>query len=919
MAPLRSTRSSRSSARAQITSSNDLQDSGPTPLVSPIPSASKGKQVERPAEVSIDSVEDPSGVTDAAIATLSSDKQDLLSQLAQHGCVLAEGSAECDYANPSLFATLSSIAPSDQVLDDTLRLVKLKNQDLTVESFFQALATLDGNDDAPPSPAVRSRTPEKLHLSIPTPQKSSFSTLESPSTPSETLRPAFDFSSPPRAPSQASSESLLRTPPRLLPSLEPLPLTPRTQRLSAFSTISTPRPSAASARPTTRQTRNQPPPPPPTSAMVAAQVEGMGRVALSRSLLFSQLGPDSAREAIAAAALLPSTPPALVFGVGSQGEGPSSSSRAFDAFGHVKTVASSFSLKPRQSGGKIGSHAIDQRLGRVRTWLESDDEEEEELEEKRQLTWSAAPKEWEQDIAEEERRRLVERRLEPELEITYVDEEDMEEASPVLHQQVRVGGKNIRVLLTTKRKRVEEDGGEAGSERAEGDVASEVAVEEEAMEEVEEEEEVAASPARAAPKTRASLAMQLDRQESRRPNGKGRAVEDIVDCICHQPDDEEQPMIQCDECQVWLHLACLQIPSSKRLPQQWSCFRCTDSDQPELPSAKRVRIQDAEPLETIAGSPSTPTFSHQEPILVASSTSPRPRNNFYRGYAPDMALAPSPKSSPIRRHAAIPRSPVAHHVLPIPVTPKLTQDNRADYSPRSPLFYRTGRVRMVSGGGFEDPQLQGAWVGGWDGQVFGNTHGYEEHYPTDTDDDFQPKSWHDMTMTPSRTVASTFEWETPGRARAGTSTTTATPRTASQSFLSALHNENDSQEGGHQRAPSFAQRLFGSPTHQPRSVPSSTSAPYYPPSSSPLHPKGARVARQRVPSVPFSFQQPFGSASSTSALASNPFAAAVGSIARRGSLEYAASASPYRAQRPSSSMARSGSGGLEHAVALDGE
>lgn len=653
--------------------------------------------------------------------------------------------------------------------------------------------------------------------------------------------------------------------------------------------------------------------------MVAAQVEGMGRVALSRSLLFSQLGPDSAREAIAAAALLPSTPPALVFGIGSHGEGSSSSTQAFDAFGHVKTVATSFSLKPRRSGGKIGSHVIDERLGRVRSWLESDDEEEEELEEKRQLTWSTAPREWEQEIAEEERRRLVESRLEPELEIAYVEEEETEEAPPVLHQQVRVGGKNIRILLTTKRKRVEEDG-EGGGERAEGETGSEAAVGEEDMEEAE-EAPVEAPPVRSAPKTRAALAMQLDRQESRRPNGKGRAVEDIVDCICHQPDDEEQPMIQCDECQVWLHLACLQIPSSKRLPQQWSCFRCTDSDQPELPSAKRVRIQDDEPLETIAGSPSTPTFPHQEPILVASSSSPRPRNNFYRGYAPDMALAPSPKSSPIRRHAAIPRSPVANHVLPIPVTPKLTHDNRADYSPRSPLFYRTGRVRMVSGGGFEDPHavgLQGAWVGGWDGHVFGNSHGYKEHYPMDTDDDFQPKSWHDMTMTPSRTVASSFEWETPGRARAGPSTT-ATPRTASQTFLSALHNENDSHEGGHQRAPSFAQRLFGSPTHHPRVVPSSTSAPYYPPPSSPLHPKGARVARQRVPSVPFSFQQPFASASSTSALASNPFAAAVGSIARRGSLEYAASASPYRAQQQGPTMARSGSGSLEHAVALDGK
>lgn len=676
--------------------------------------------------------------------------------------------------------------------------------------------------------------------------------------------------------------------------------------------------------------------------MVAAHLPNLGRVVLSRALLAEQLGVEGAKEAIEKAST--EHPQAsLTFGFSDKSSTSTMAANMdVDLFGPRTTTkrdvpftrlepASNAARRRTGGGGKGGAFLVDERLGLVKSWLESDDEEEEEDsrisgdERPQAETWFAAAAvaaragRGDEEDEVELRRLKSERMLEGEVE--YVDVEDDDEeveaaVEPTLERQtrsggrgktrgnqnfkgkekekepprveIRVGGKNIRTLVRTKRQRLQEDE-EAEMGHAEDSEDSE-----------DDQDDSGAAVADGDVDEMDLDDASGDKNESRRSNGLTRAAGDIVDCICgrgqQRGDDENaEPMIRCDECRVWLHLSCLNIPSSRRLPKRWQCFRCTDS---EAPVAKRVRIDDvatAAPLKQ----PSTPVLSHQqEPTLVASSLSPRLSQNsfFYRAGAPDMALAPSPQSSPVRRHrtVAVPHSPVASPAapvalsssmtVPIPSTPKLNPPSRAaDYSPRSPLFYRGGggRVRNASGV-YEDGTGVGGgmWVSSWDGHVFGTSHGYyEEHFlpssasTTNDDDDLldsgfaaledrrgqstPASAWHDLTKTPSRTVSASFGWEaTPSRSRlmmhptpASATVTSAlqhgTPRTASQDFLSALHHDDDGTTGGggHSRAPSYAQRLFGSPAPSLRTT-------HQPPPMSPFARRSSN-GRRRDPSAPF--------------------------------------------------------------------
>ncbi|KAJ1910184.1 hypothetical protein IWQ60_010789, partial [Tieghemiomyces parasiticus] len=51
-------------------------------------------------------------------------------------------------------------------------------------------------------------------------------------------------------------------------------------------------------------------------------------------------------------------------------------------------------------------------------------------------------------------------------------------------------------------------------------------------------------------------------------------------------DSESRPMIQCDQCFVWLHMTCVGIDED-RVPDVYSCPRCASSSPPSNPSASR--------------------------------------------------------------------------------------------------------------------------------------------------------------------------------------------------------------------------------------------------------------------------------------------------------------------------------------------
>ncbi|KAK4052384.1 hypothetical protein OIV83_002186 [Microbotryomycetes sp. JL201] len=753
----------------------------------------------------------------------------------------------------------NSMMPAVELFQATVDDLQARNSDLTLPNFLQALATRHSSNTRTPSINTRAASTSSQASMV---QNGAFSALESPTAPQSELPQQSQQSLQPSPPMRANSSEQLYSPrpiPPLLPPLEPT--TPRSQRLQAFANIHTPPASQESIKLETsaRSTRSSARYSKLASAnalssltnaaMVAAQVDGMGRVALSRQVLVDQLGPENAEQAIAAAAAASfaaqaaddaqyapafgSSRVAVELEEGADGVASLTSRRktsfnVFDAPSFKSRLA-----RPKRRGGKGGFHILDDKLNHIRSWLASDDEEDLE-DENRDKTWVSVPDSWRKDQqwASDEATQIKQRRLEPALEYSRehdLDDEDWPREGDS-QGRVRVGGKSVRPLLHTKRQRLLAD---------------------------------------------------EDDDESK-TNGKNRAHAGVVNCICGRIDtvSADETMVQCDDCHDWMHLDCLDFASADQLPSPYFCHRCADERADRGRQGKRSRRRSNSPV--IGVSPSTPMLS-SEPTLVATSFSPRASGSFYRSSTGgDLLLAPSPMSSPTRRHVQVPPRSPQHMGLPqMPVTPKLSTLPKADYTPRSPLFYRGGRSRVVSGH-FEE----GAWIGGWDSN---NNFGYDDHTAVASED-----TWHDLTMTPSRTVSNTLEWETPNSSRRAStvfgSGTHTGPRSAAQDFLATLHHD-DNVGIGHSRAPSYNQRLFGSPVHHHGHTSSPTAsqsftgahdssallAPHSPTFSMKNGPVPARGMRSRVPSIPFGLNAPsshYASAPShMSALsAGNPFA-----------------------------------------------
>jgi hypothetical protein len=166
------------------------------------------------------------------------------------------------------------------------------------------------------------------------------------------------------------------------------------------------------------------------NTLVAAEVQGMGRVAMARNILFDRLGSSSAEEAIAAG-----SQPRRVISFGDVA--PANGSPIVKAFERSSSCIDP-ALQPE-------SPVIDERLVQIRSWLESPESSDEENRE----SWSTIPKEWDTEldtIAQDVAPVKVE-------DPTAVEDEDL----ATLRKEVRVGGKSVRVLWKTRRNQPTED------------------------------------------------------------------------------------------------------------------------------------------------------------------------------------------------------------------------------------------------------------------------------------------------------------------------------------------------------------------------------------------------------------------------------------------------------------------------------
>lgn len=310
------------------------------------------------------------------------------------------------------------------------------------------------------------------------------------------------------------------------------------------------------------------------------------------------------------------------------------------------------------------------------------------------------------------------------------------------------------------------------------------------------------------------------------PKGKGK--QRAIDCLCGEivsTEESSHGTVSCNLCETSFHLACLNVNSRRHLPLEWSCQRCSASTSPKNPletPPKRLRTE----LET------TPPMS-AEPTFVTTTFSPLPRGNF--SSCPDVALAPSPTSSPKRSFTAVPTSPVlSASKVAIPATPQFGKesDPRSDYSPCSPLFNRKSRSRLTSGV-FDSAPFANDWAadsstnaqqgGGGGGGVYDEAMGTHTPFADHSSHDWvhhpgTNSHWHDITMTPSRASNSAVGWETPfslssrSRHTSALHTTLGNPhhlRTPSQDIFSG--SALDYVQQGRHTAPAqmFAQRLFG--------------------------------------------------------------------------------------------------------------
>ncbi|KAM0756197.1 hypothetical protein T439DRAFT_320893 [Meredithblackwellia eburnea MCA 4105] len=768
-------------------------------------------------------------------AIVTREKNELVHKLASHG-----------------------INPLPVVLDQVVRSI-LSSQDgpVTVQLFLHALSTLDETPATLEEGPFHDSGVSTLLTPRPSPRSiGAFAILESPfaHTPSSAPPPrmlsaptpssSFQTSSSPTPQPRASTEMSRNqsTASTSAQSRQPLPFAPFPSPSTSGAT------EKLAPSPTFIQGDRQSPPRgsnvygiarrAATNEMVAAEVQGMGRVAFARTLLFERLGAPNAESAIAAAStskaiidnhqLQPSTEMHLAFGAVVPPAGPPLVE--LDVFG-----AGPRKYSPPE-GELLPPVVLDHRQQLVHSWLASgfDDEDDvlgrEGLRDDESTAWSAVPKEWDEDLAaldENRRARAAAAAL-----AGHSGEEEEEDDDEVMKtNEIRVGGKSVKLLLRSKRLREEEEMEmvRTGSLDGAGGVS------------------VATSAPELLRQSSRQQAAALKAMRASRPNP------DVVGCVCDRG-DEGEAMVQCDDCRIWYHLECLHIPSARKLPKQWFCFRCLGEPGPHpsqgQSSPKRAKLSHHHHQQQ---PPSTPIL-YREPTFVSATLSPRPKGNFYHNGAADVVLAPSPQSSPSRRF--VPRSPAPHHQA-TPVTPQLGSHNpRHDYAPRSPLFFRAGRSRMLSGAFDDLPgangqhhphhlQQAGGWVSSWDGHNFG----LEEPMAPMDDNEF----WHDMTLTPSRSIQNTsYGWE------AGLSTPHMTGRrnrlmssngpTASQDFLSGLHHY--SNEDSHAHA-AVAQRMLASPAypshhghhHHIHHHPVNPYGP--PPPMSPL----ARTRHARIPSA----------------------------------------------------------------------
>ncbi|GAA5889104.1 hypothetical protein JCM6882_009743 [Rhodosporidiobolus microsporus] len=886
-------------------------------------SKSAGNSNPRQREISNVSI-DVDAMNDAEVQLrLTKEKDELMARLAQHG-----------------------IIPQADVLDRALRSMSDSNEKLTVESFLRTLSSLNTTNGALPLPLP----PAPLALQVSPPPASAtvhhkrvtFSTLESPSTPSTAEHPIFNLPSPPQQqqrqphfngapvsllPVPPASASLLPSPPGFAGGADSIfaaqqqqqqhhqppyanPAQLRATRLAAFagnrshSAPSLPTLAAGGAAPL--------PVPSPTSLAAAAaaspamapaaagvapglfatQVDGMGRVALSRRNPFG--GPQQQQQQQAVphshgqhphhlSRSLQQLPhphphphqpahhrpgfapvprphhaaPSLLPAFGANGGGNSSS-------------LSGMPKRPRasapQASANVGNADAD-RLRKLQSWLDDDDDTTEDEDAgsraKGQVKDAAAELSLKakaksgglaQAAAGEETRRV----LEPGMKLVDAPGSDEEEEG----MEVRVGGKSVTILRKSHKRQLEED--EAATASLGASHAAPVVT------------PVKQHSAAKAPVTR-----------STRSKGKQKAASE---CLCgekvvvEEEDGEEQSTKRCSECDVVFHVGCLEVASPRLLPKSWACERCSGVDAasqqlgvdrpstpPSVPlSAKRVRI----------GTTSTPIFPGQEPTFVMSSTfSPAPRRNNDFSDCADMALAPSPTASPVRQFATVaPTSPVPSKVS-IPVTPQfgeatLVRSGSAsggihpgDYSPHSPLTHRQRRARVASnGGGAFSEFLTGGWDGpsAFDAAMASSSH---HHGAAASSDDYHLHSlghalpsWSDVTMTPSRALASSSSsgvGMTPGTA--GTTASSSSALWDSPFASSAGHHRRPSftLSGGHLRTPSnLAGDIFslgGNTSHIPHSAPPHSSSRLFAHSDSHASP-----------------QDPFAAASSGHGLSASP-------------------------------------------------
>ncbi|GAA6029161.1 hypothetical protein JCM8097_001630 [Rhodosporidiobolus ruineniae] len=701
---------------------------------------------------------------------LGKETEELMGRLAQHG-----------------------INPAPDVLNRALRSMTDGNEKLTVDWFLRTLSSLNAYN----SPLGRSAiplplppAPLALQVSPPSqPKKVSFSTLESPSTPSTAEHPVFNFPSPPRPtypagathlPVPPTQPGLLPSPPGFGGSLDafaaqqqqqqqhyPNPASVRANRLAAFSNRSHSAPVVPQVVPPQQQqtrtapvpmmqhvaglvpghARQQPLPHPQVGAkgLVATSVHGMGRVAVSRRTLFGAPA--------AATSPLPSpvreNAPALL-----------------PAFGFPAPPTAAAAPRPAPP-------AASNRLSKLQSWLDDDEDDEEPA------PAASASKEGALDAAAaislKAKAAAAAAPAPSPIKLVDAPPSDSEDV------EIRVGGKSVQILRSSTKKR--------------------------------QLDSVVDEPAK--PVERAVT-------RSAKSKGKQRVA---AECLCgmkagEQVEGEEIEVDAetacCAECDVVFHLACLNVSSARLLPASWACERCSGVDAataarqttpPPLLSVKRVRI----------GTTTTPIVLGQEPTFALSSTmSPAPRRNNDFSDCADMALAPSPMHSPVRAAATIPSSAShhSHHLervpssptpskVAIPVTPQFGSATLhgasapGDYSPHSPLSYRQKRARVASNGGFDFLNPAAGWADAPSAfeaalSAGDDYHSHHAHLP----------AWADVTMTPSRALSSGHAHSTP--ATAGTSASATA--TASALWDSPFG-------GGHARRSSFGFASVGGGAH----------------------------------------------------------------------------------------------------------